>query len=100
MQKDAADVGRRLSHENARAGESSHGQGQGADVVLMGVRDQDRLNVAVADCFEIRRRILPGEFGVHSAIEQEPVPADLKIVRIGSDLCVPCEIYKFQMRFR
>src|SRR3954449_7613096 len=98
MQKNAADFGRRLGHENACAREASHGQSQSANVVLMGVRHQDRLDVAIADCFEIRRGVLPSEFRVHSAIEQEPLSADLKIVRIGPDLGVPCEICKFQMR--
>jgi hypothetical protein len=60
------------------------------------VRHQDRLDLAVADCFEIRQRILPGVFRVHPAIEEEPVMADLKVVRIGPDLCVPCEIREFQ----
>ena len=60
------------------------------------MRHQYRLNLAIADCFEIRQRILSGVFRVHSAIEQEPVSANLKIVRIGPDLRVPCEIYKFQ----
>jgi hypothetical protein len=72
----------------------------GADVILMRVRHQDRLDLAVADCFEIRQRILPSVLRVHSAIEQEPVSANLKVVRIRPDLGVPCEICKFQMRLR
>jgi hypothetical protein len=64
------------------------------------VRHQYRLDLAVADSFEIRQRILPGVFRVHSAIEQEPVPANLKVVRIGPDLRLPCEICKFQMRLQ
>jgi hypothetical protein len=66
----------------------------------MGVRHQDRLDLAVADRFEIRQRILPGIFRVHSAIEQEPVMANLKVVRIGPDLRMPCKICKFQMRLQ
>ena len=97
MQKNAADFSRRLGHENARAGEASHSQSQRADVVLMGVRHQDRFDLALADCFEIRRGILPGEFRVHSAIQQKAVSANLEIVRIGPDLDVPREICKFQM---
>ena len=65
-------------------------------MVLMRVRHQDRLDLAVADCFEIRQRILPGVFRVHSAIEQEPMPGNLKVVRIGADLGVPGEISEFQ----
>jgi len=66
----------------------------------MRVRHQDRLDLAVADSFEIRQRILPGIFRVHSAIEEEPVTANLKVVRIGPDLRVPCKIREFQMRLR
>jgi hypothetical protein len=64
------------------------------------VRHQDRLDLAFADCFEIRQRILPGAFRVHPAIEQEPVSANLKIVRIRPDLRMPCEICEFQMRLQ
>jgi hypothetical protein len=66
----------------------------------MRMRHQDRLDLAVADCFEIRQRILPGLFGVHPAIEQEPVLANLKIVRIRADLRVSCQIREFQMQLR
>ena len=69
-------------------------------MVLMRVRHQDRLDLAVADCFEIRQRILPGVFRVHSAIEQKPVSANLKMVRIRPDLRLSCEISEFQMRLR
>jgi hypothetical protein len=100
VQKDAADFGRRLSHENPRAWETPHGQRQGADVVLMGVRRQNRLDLAIGDCFEIRQRILACIFRVHPAIEQEPVWANFNIVRIRPDLRVPCEISEFQMRLR
>ncbi len=100
MQKNATDLGCRLGHKNPRAREASHGQRQGADVVLMRVRHQNRLDLAVGDSFEIRQRILSGVFRVHPAIEKEPVSANLKIVRIGPDLRVPCKIREFQMRLR
>ena len=100
MQKDAADLCRRLGHENPRARAASHAHRQGADVVLMRVRHQNCLDLAVGDCFEIRQRILPGVFRVHPAIKQEPVSADLNIVRIRPDLRMPCEISEFQMRLR
>jgi hypothetical protein len=64
------------------------------------VRHQNRVDLAVADCFEIRQRILPGVFRVHTAIEEEPVMANLKVVRIRADLRVPCKIREFQMRLR
>ena len=69
-----------------------------ADVVLMRVRNQNRLNFAIADCFKIRQRILSGIFRVHSAIQQQAVSANLKIVRIRTDLGPSCEVYEFQMQ--
>jgi hypothetical protein len=33
---------------------------------------------------------------MHSAIEQQPVPANLKIVRVRADLCAASEINEFQ----
>ena len=66
----------------------------------MRVRNQNRLNFPVGDCFEIRRRVLPGVSRVHSAIEQKPVVANLKIVRIRADFRVACEICEFQMQLR
>ena len=100
VQKDTADLRRRFSHENPRGREASHGQRQCADVILMRVRHQNCFNIAVGDCFEIGQRILAGVFWVHSAIQQEPVTADLEIVRIRADLGVSCEISEFQMRLR
>ena len=97
MQKDTADIGRRVGHENPRAWEAPHGQRQSADVVLMRVRYQNRLNLAVGDCLEQRQRIFASVFRMHSAVEQEPVRANLHIVRIRADLCVACEINEFQV---
>ena len=80
VQKYAADLGRRFGHENARGGKASHGQRQCADVILMGVRDQDRFDLVVSDRFEIRQRILTSVLGMHSAIEHQSVAANLEIV--------------------
>src|SRR5690349_15890599 len=44
----------------------------------------------------MRQRILPGVLWMHPAIEQQPVPANLKIVRVRADLRAPSEINKFQ----
>jgi len=64
------------------------------------VRNQNRLNFAIADCFKIRQRILSGIFRVHSAIQQQAVSAKLKIVRIRADLRASCEVYEFQMQLQ
>ena len=95
MQKDAADLGRGVGHEDSRAWEASHGQRQRADVILMRVRNQYRLDLAVGDCLEKRQRILAGVFRMHAAIKHDPMPANLKIVRIRADLRAPGQINEF-----
>ena len=100
MQKDGADIGCSLRHKNPRTREASDAHRQGTDVVLMRVRNQNRLNFAIADCFKIRQRILSGIFRVHSAIQQQAVSAKLKIVRIRADLRASCEVYEFQMQLQ
>lgn len=44
----------------------------------------------------MRQRILPGVLWMHATIEQQPVPANLKIVRVRADLRAASEINKFQ----
>jgi hypothetical protein len=96
VQQHAADFRRRVSHENPRARKTSHRHGQRADVILVRMRNQYGLDLPAGDRFEIRQGILPGIFRMHSAIDEKLVPADLKIVRVRADLCVPCEICEFQ----
>src|SRR5919106_3538991 len=59
VQKNAADLGCGLRHENPCAWKASHAQRQSADVVLMRVPYQNRLDLAVGNRFEIRQRIFP-----------------------------------------
>jgi hypothetical protein len=100
MQKDAAHFSRRLGHQNPRVREASRGQWQGADMILMRMRHQNRFDLTVGDCFEIGQRILPGILRMHPAIDQKPVWANLEIVRIRADFRAPCKIYEFQMQLR
>src|ERR1051325_11489609 len=60
VQKDAADVSRGLRHENSRAWKTSHCHWQRADVISMGVRNEDRVDSLIGDCLQIWQRILPG----------------------------------------
>ncbi len=64
----------------------------------MGVRNQNRVDSPVGDCLQMRQRILPGVLRMHSAIEQQPVAANLKIIRVRADLRAAREINKFQER--
>ena len=52
----------------------------GVDVILMGVRDQDRFDLLISDRFEIRQRILTSVLGMHPAIEHQSMAAHLEIV--------------------
>ena len=98
VQKHAADFRRCLRHENTRAWKAPHRDRQRADVILMGMRNQDRLNPPTSDRLQMRQRILAGVLWVHPAIEQYPVTADLKIVRVRADLRAASEINEFQER--
>jgi len=69
VQKYGADLGGGFRHENARRWKASHKYRQCADVILMGVRDQDRFDLLTSDRFEIRQRILTCVLGMHPAIE-------------------------------
>jgi hypothetical protein len=67
-------------------------------MVLMTVRDQDCVDFFVCDRLEIRQRILAIVFRMHSAIEHQPVAADLDVVRVRADLGAAGEVNEFQMR--
>jgi len=70
VQKDAADLSRSLRHKDSRARKASHCQWQGADMILMSVRNQHRVDSLVGDCLQMRQRIFSGVLWMHSAIEQ------------------------------
>jgi len=64
-------------------------------VILMCVRNQNSFHIAIGNCLEKRQRIVAGILRMHSAIQHEPVPPNLKVVRIRANLGVPCEVYEF-----
>ena len=80
VQKHVADLSRGFGHENGRGWKTSHQHGQCADVILVGMRDQDRLDVLACDRFEIGQRIITGVFGMHSTIEHQSMVAYLEII--------------------
>ena len=80
MQKRAADFRRRFRHENACVWLPSHQHRQRADVVLMGVRDQDRVDSPARDRFKIRQRLFARVLRMHSTIEHEVAAADLQVI--------------------
>ena len=80
MQKSIADFRGRFRHENTCPWLAPHQHRQRADVILMGVRDQDCFDFPIGDRFEIGQRILAGVLWMHSAIEHEPVTTNLDII--------------------
>jgi hypothetical protein len=80
VQKYVADLRRGFRHENAGGWKASHQYWQCADVILMGVRDQDRFDLLISDRFEIRQRILTSVLGMHPAIEHQSMAAHLEVV--------------------
>ena len=77
VQQHAADFGRRLGHEDARLRLATHQDRQCADVVLMGVRNNDRVEPAIAERFPIRQRLFAFKLRVHSGVEHKAVAARL-----------------------
>src|SRR5881396_2238901 len=52
VQKNAADLGGGLAHENLGTREASGGHRQCADVVLMRMRNENRIDLTIGDCLE------------------------------------------------
>jgi hypothetical protein len=65
-------------------------------MILMGVRDEDCLDFAVCDGLEIRQRVFAHIFGMHPAIQHQPVSANLKIIGVRADLRAAGEVDEFQ----
>ena len=80
VQKRVADLSRGFGHENACGWKTPHDYRQCADVILVGMRDHDRLDLLTCDRFEIRQRIVTGVLGMHSAIEHQSMAAQLEII--------------------
>ena len=98
MQKRAADFRRRFGHENARVWLAPHQHRQRADVIEMRVRKNDRVERPIAERAEVRERFFPLLFRVHSAIEDEALPAGFEVITVGADLRAPGQINELQQR--
>src|SRR5262245_28717340 len=80
VQKHVADLSRRFGHENACRWKAPHEHRQCAYVVLVSMRNQDRLDILPCDSLEIRQRVFTGVLGMHSAIEHQSMAAHLEII--------------------
>ena len=96
VQKRVADVRRRFAHENARVRLAPHQNGQRPDVIEMRVRNDNGIEFAIGDRFEIRKRLFALQFRMHPAIEHEPLACRLEVVTIGADLGATRQVDEFQ----
>ena len=63
------------------------------------MRNNNRVEPAVAKRFPIRQRFLPFELRVHAGVEHEAMTIGLYIVRISADLGPTRQIDEFQTLF-
>jgi hypothetical protein len=77
----------------------AHQYWQCADVILMCMRHQDSVERPVTDRFKIRKRIVSFVFGVHAAIQNQPMTVNLEIVAVRTDFDAPGQIREFQFPF-
>ena len=77
MKKRVADFRRRFGHEHARLRLAAHQHRQCADVVLMRMRNDDRVEPPAAERVQIRQRLFALELRMHPAIEDQAMPGSL-----------------------
>ena len=92
MQKRAADLRRRLGHEDARGRLASHQHGQRTHMIEVSVGENDRVELAIAERAEVRERFLPLLFRMHPGVDNEPLSSSFEIITIRTDLRAPREI--------
>ena len=89
-----AELARGFRHENGRTGVAAHEHGDGADVVLMRVREEDDIRRAVGDQAVVGQREVAVEARVQAGVENEALAGDLEAVAVGADFDLPREIGK------
>ena len=75
VQQRIANFGGRLGHENARLRLPPHQHRQRADMVLMRMRNNDRVELSITEHFQIRQCFFALELRVHPAIEHQSTAA-------------------------
>ena len=85
MQQGLAQGGGGRGHEHARLRLAAHEHGQGADVVEVGMGDEDGVERAVGHQAQVGQSILAFALGVHAAIEDQLPAAGFEQVTVGSD---------------
>ena len=69
---------------------------QGADVIEMGVGENDRVERPIGERAKIRERLLSLLFRMHAGIEDEALARGFETITIRADLGPAREIGKFQ----
>ena len=77
MQQYAANFSRRLGHEHTRLRLAPHQNRQCSDVILVRVRNNNRVEPALPERFPIRQRFFSLELRVHPGVEDEATVTDL-----------------------
>ena len=98
MQKCVADLRARLGHEDGCLGLMSHQHWQGADVIEVGMRNQNGIDFAIGDRPKVRQSILALLLRVHPAIENDPLPVRTDIITVGADLSPTGQVDELQGR--
>ncbi len=70
--------------------------GQRADVIEMRMRNDDRIERAIAERLKVRQGCFAFLLRMHAAIEDEPPAGGLEVVAIGADLGAAREVDEFQ----
>ena len=96
MQQRVPDFRRRFGHENPRVRMPSHHDRERSDVIEMRVRDDDRIEFAPRDHFQIRQRRFAFPFRMHARIEDEALPLELDEVGVRADLRATRQVEEFQ----
>ena len=97
VQHDVGDAGGWFRHEHLGVGFTSGQIGECADMILMGVGNNDPVDFLVGNQLEIRRRGQPLLLRVHAAVQNDRLPFRSQKVAIRPDLNVPRQIPKLHL---
>ena len=85
-----------IRHKNASPGLLPHQNRQCPNVILVGMRHDDCVELPILQRFQIGQRLITFEFRMHSAIEHEPAVTCLDVIGVCSNFDAPGEIKEFQ----
>ena len=98
VQHDPGDARGLLGHKNPGLGFAAGEDRQAADVVLMRVRDKDRIHFSLGHAGEVGYRREPFQLRMQPRVEDDILPPDAQPIRIGSDFRAPRQVHQFHSR--